>query len=149
MAGLTTHPVYRRYVYASTGELARVERVMNGMIELQTDTAAGTTIDPFRIQHEIGHYVDTAAGAATGTYFAISSSGEWQQFYKAYGEQILSQSAYAAVPQLYNAQECWADAFEMAWSNPAALQAISPELLAYVQAQSLALPAGGITAAAR
>ncbi|WP_130837571.1 hypothetical protein [Lachnoclostridium sp. Marseille-P6806] len=141
VAGLTTHPVYQRYVFSSTGQLAYAERVKNGMIEIQTDVRDAVKIDPFRLQHEIGHYVDTAAGAAEGSYFAISSGEVWQVYYRRFGQQLLAKSAYAAAPTLYNAQECWADAFRLAWSDPAALQAISPELLAYVASETLILPA--------
>lgn len=141
VAGLTTHPVYQRYVFSSTGQFAYAERVQNGMIEIQTDVRDAVKIDPLRLQHEIGHYVDTAAGAAEGSCFAISSGGVWQDYYRRFGPQLLAQSAYAAAPALYNAQECWADAFRLAWSDPAALQAISPELLAYVVSETLLLPA--------
>lgn len=147
VAGLTTHPLYQRMIYASTGQLAYTTRVRDGMIEIQTDLPAGVKIDSNRVLHEIGHYVDSAAGAATGTPLAISSSPMWQNYYSLYASKIIQSSVYSNVPNLYSASECWADAFKLAYSNPAALQAISPDLLNFVAAQTAAVPAVGPSAA--
>jgi hypothetical protein len=147
VAGLTTHPLYQRMIYASTGQLAYTTRVRDGMIEIQTDLPAGVKIDSNRVLHEIGHYVDSAAGASTGTPLAISSSPMWQNYYSLYASKIIQSSVYSNVPNLYSASECWADAFKLAYSNPAALQAISQDLLNYVAAQTAAVPTVGPSAA--
>ena len=139
-AGLTTHPVYQRYVYPSSGRLAYVKRIADGAIELQTDAGVRTYLDPHRLIHEVGHYMDSAAGAATGTYFAISSSADWQVFYEAYGSDLLRTSAYIVRPDLYSAQECFADAFRLLCTDPDALEAISPSLYNYVSAMISAIP---------
>ncbi len=143
LAGLTTHPGYLKYIIPETNKLVRVERVRNGMIEIQTDVPPTQKMNPYRIIHEIAHYVDSAAGSGTGTLFAISSSKEWQAYYQKYGRQILKTSSYASVASLYDASECWADAFALAYSRPEVLEAISPDLLQYVALQALALPAVG------
>lgn len=141
VAALTTHPTFRKYVYKKTGQLAYVKRVRNGMIEIQTDTPSNVRIDSGRLIHEAGHYIDTAFGAQTGTYFAISDSDAWQQYYAAFGPQILQYSAYAAAPSLYNANECWADAFRLSLTDPDRLIAISPQLYAFVTDLTAAIPA--------
>lgn len=141
VAALTTHPTFRKYVYTKTGKLAYVERVTNGMIEIQTNVSTDTVIDAHRLVHEIGHYVDTAAGASTATYFAISSGAQFQNYYKQFGSSIVAYSSYRAVPALYNAEECWADCFKLAYTDPDTLKAISPALYQFVISQVNALPA--------
>jgi hypothetical protein len=143
VGGLTTHPVYNRYIYQSTGALAYVTRKSDGMIEIQTDLPGTTVADSLRLLHEIGHYCDSAAGGATGTLLAISSTPEWKNYYNTYASQILRTSTYSAVPNLYSASECWADAFKLAYAAPASLQAISPDLYNYVTAQVAAIPSVG------
>ena len=140
IAGLTTHPSFRKYVYSSNGKLAYAERVTNGMIEIQTDVKSGTKIDENRLVHEVGHYVDTAAGAATATYFAISNGDIFQSYYKAYGNELVQYSSYRAAPDLYNANECWADCFRLACTNPQVLKDISPELYQYVLTEIASIP---------
>ena len=140
VAALTTHPTFRKYVYTKTGKLAYVERVTNGMIEIQTNVSTDTVIDAHRLVHEIGHYVDTAAGASTATYFAISSGAQFQNYYKQFGSSIVAYSSYRAVPALYNAEECWADCFKLAYTDPDTLKAISPALYQFVISQVNALP---------
>lgn len=140
IAALTTHPTYRKYIYSSTGQLAYVERLTNAYIEIQTNVNSDTLIDPSRLIHEVGHFVDTAAGADTATYFAISSGKTFQNYYQQFGSEIVKHSAYQAAPSLYNAAECWADCFRMAYTEPDTLKSISPDLYNFVLTQTAALP---------
>lgn len=134
--GLTTHPLYTAL---SDGTVVRLS---DGTIEIQTDLAS-KSVDRTRLIHEIGHYVDSAAGSTAAKDFAISSSSTWKTLFAANESALLATSAYAAVPDLYSASEGWADAFRLLWTDPAALQAISEDLFAYVYQQSIGLPVSG------
>ena len=134
--GLTTHPVY---VALSDKTVARV---FDGTIEIQTDLSS-KNVDRTRLIHEIGHYVDSAAGSTAAENFAISSSSTWKSLFAENRSALLATSAYAAVPDLYSASEGWADAFRLLWTDPAALQSISDDLFLYVYQQSVGLPVSG------
>lgn len=139
--GLTTHPVYQVYTDSETGE-TEVLRCSDGMIEIQTDIP-NVKPDQTRIIHEIGHYVDSAAGSTTGEDFAVSTSEEWQNLYQKYSDALLETSAYQKVPDLYSASEAWADAFRLLFTDPAALEDISEDLFQYVAQVSFQLPVDG------
>lgn len=138
--GLTTHPVY--VTVSDIAGHSTVGRARDCTIEIQTDMTR-KNVDRTRLIHEVGHFVDSAAGSGTGEDFAISSSDAWQTLFAKYESSLLAGSAYQAVPDLYSASEGWADAFRLLWTDPAALQAISDDLFQFVYQESVSLPVSG------
>ena len=86
--------------------------------------------------HEVGHALDYLAmvnsGKFTGSFYGISDSDEWQAIYAADGAAIAAIDRLTAINASKNSCECFAEAFRLVYTDPEALESVSPAAYQFV-----------------